>query len=324
MAEARAAAEADGKPGWKLTLRMPCYLPGDELRRQSRASRDDAPRLSRRALRTWAPTPRGTTAPVIRRILLLRREAAQLLGYPNFAALSLVPKMAKSVDEVLSFLRDLARRAKPFAERDYAELKAFAAAELGLADLAAVGPCVRVGEAEGPERFAFSEQEVRRYFPEGKVLAGLFRVAETLYGISIRRERGADVAPGRAVLRRRRRLRRADRPVLPRQLCASRESRAGRGRTTPSTAAAPARMCSIRFRTSPAISRRPTGDGPRDVHARRSHHALPRVRPRAAPASDARGGRRASPASRASNGMPSSFPASSWKISAGSGTCCRR
>src|SRR4029453_11263937 len=123
---------------------------------------------------------------VIRRILLLRRQAAHLLGYPNFAALSLVPKMAKSVDEVLAFLRDLGRRAKPFAERDYAEMKAFAASELGLDDLA---PWDRAYASERlkAKRYAFSEQELRRYFPEEKVLAGLFRVAETLYGISIRR-----------------------------------------------------------------------------------------------------------------------------------------
>jgi oligopeptidase A len=124
--------------------------------------------------------------PVIRRILLLRREAAHLLGYPNFAALSLVPKMAKSVDEVLAFLRDLGRRAKPFAERDYAEMKAFAASELGLDDLA---PWDRAYASEKlkAKRYAFSEQELRRYFPEQKVLAGLFHVAETLYRISIRR-----------------------------------------------------------------------------------------------------------------------------------------
>jgi oligopeptidase A len=80
--------------------------------------------------------PAWDNGPPIKRLLLLRREAAQILGYPNFAALSLVPKMAKSVDEVLAFLRDLARRARPYAKRDDAALRAFAAAELGLPDLA--------------------------------------------------------------------------------------------------------------------------------------------------------------------------------------------
>ena len=125
---------------------------------------------------------------MIRRILELRREAALLLGYANYAEVSLVPKMARSVDEVLRFLRDLARRAKPFAERDYAELVAFAREHLGIVDLAP-WDVAYASEKLKTARFAFSEQEVRPYFPEHKVLAGLFRVAETLYGIAIRESR---------------------------------------------------------------------------------------------------------------------------------------
>jgi oligopeptidase A len=189
VTEARAAAEAEGKPGWKLTLRMPCYLPvlthADSRTLRATMHRAFATRASELgASEAWDNTP------VIRRILVLRREAAQILGYPNFAALSLVPKMAKSVDEVLAFLRDLARRAKPFAERDYAELLAFAASELGLDTLE---PWDRAYASEKlkTKRYAFSEQELRRYFPEDKVLAGLFRIAETLYGISIRESEAA-------------------------------------------------------------------------------------------------------------------------------------
>ena len=183
--EARAAAMAEGKPGWKLTLRMPCYLPvlSHADNRALRATMHRA--FATRASDLGASEAWDNTA-VIRRILVLRREAAQILGYPNFAALSLVPKMAKSVDEVLEFLRDLGRRAKPFAERDYADLVEFAASELGLDTLE---PWDRgyASEKLKTKRYAFSEQELRRYFPEDKVLAGLFRVAETLYGISIRK-----------------------------------------------------------------------------------------------------------------------------------------
>jgi oligopeptidase A len=193
VTEARAAAEAEGKPGWKLTLRMPCYLPvlthADSRTLRATMHRAFATRASDLgAKEAWDNTP------VIRRILVLRREAAQMLGYPNFAALSLVPKMAKSVDEVLAFLRDLARRAKPFAERDYAELLAFAASELGLD---ALEPWDRAYASEKlkTKRYAFSEQELRQYFPEDKVLAGLFRVAETLYGISIRKSEAATWHP---------------------------------------------------------------------------------------------------------------------------------
>jgi oligopeptidase A len=131
---------------------------------------------------------------VIVRILTLRREAAEMLGYPNFAALSLVPKMAGSADEVLAFLRDLARRAKPFAERDFAELAAFARERLGLADFAP-WDLAYASERLKLERYAFSELDVRHYFPEHKVLAGLFRVVETIYGIAIRESRAATWHP---------------------------------------------------------------------------------------------------------------------------------
>ncbi len=96
--------------------------------------------------------------------------------------------MAGSVDEVLTFLRDLARRARPFALRDYAELVDFARDELAIPDLAP-WDIAYASEKLKAKRFAFSEQEVRRYFPENKVLTGLFRVAETLYGIAIRESR---------------------------------------------------------------------------------------------------------------------------------------
>ena len=193
LAEARAAAASDGKSGWKLTLRAPCYLPvmcyADNRALRATLHRAYATRAS-----DLGASPSWDNTLVIRRILELRRDAAQLLGYANFAELSLVPKMAKSVDEVLGFLRDLARRAKPFAERDYAELAAFARDDLGLADFAP-WDLAYASEKLKAIRFAFSEQEIRHYFPEEKVLAGLFRVAERLYGISIRESRAATWHP---------------------------------------------------------------------------------------------------------------------------------
>src|SRR4030095_6169700 len=115
----------------------------------------------------------------------LRKEAAELLGYRNYAEVSLVPKMAKSPPEVLSFLRDLARRTRPFAERDYAELSAFARDELGLSDFAP-WDIAFASEKLKAKRHAFSDREVKQYFPEEKVLSGLFRLVETIYGITIR------------------------------------------------------------------------------------------------------------------------------------------
>src|SRR5690606_18102074 len=122
--------------------------------------------------------------PLIARIVELRREQAGLLGYRNFAEVSLVPKMAHSPEQVLAFLDDLARRARPFAERDVAELREFAARELGIDTLEA-WDIAYASEKLRAARYAFSEQEVKQYFPEDVVMSGLFRVAETLYSVRI-------------------------------------------------------------------------------------------------------------------------------------------
>ena len=193
LAEARAAAEADGRAGFKLTLRMPCFLPVMQYadRRELRAALHRA--YFTRASDLGARPEWDNTA-VIGQILVLRREAAELLGYPNYAELSLVPKMARDAGEVLSFLRDLAHRARPFAERDFAELAAFAGEELGLPELAP-WDVAYASEKLKAKRYAFSEQELRQYFPEDSVLRGLFRVVETIYGIAIRESRAATWHP---------------------------------------------------------------------------------------------------------------------------------
>ena len=184
LAEARSAARADGQAGWKLTLRMPCYLPviqhaqdRDVRRRMHEGYATHASELGAR--------PEWDNGPIVERILLLRRELAQLLGYRNYAEVSLVPKMAQSPAEVTGFLRDLAQRARPYALRDVAELATFARDRLGLPDLAP-WDVAYASERLKTERYAFSEQEVRQYFPEDQVLAGLFRVTETIYGVRVR------------------------------------------------------------------------------------------------------------------------------------------
>jgi oligopeptidase A len=185
---AREAAEKDGKAGWKFTLHMPSYLPvmqyADSRRLRAAMYHAYATRAAE-----FGPTELDNT-PLIRRILELRREEAQLLGFANFAEVSLVPKMAESVPQVLAFLRDLAGKAKPFAEKDVAELRDFARRELGLETLEAwdVG---YASEKLLQARYAFSEQEVKQYFTEDKVLAGLFHVVETLFGVRLK----PDTAP---------------------------------------------------------------------------------------------------------------------------------
>jgi oligopeptidase A len=180
---ARAAAAAEGRDGCKLTLHMPSYYPvmqyaGDRALRE-RLYRAYATRASE-----FGPAALDN-GPLMQEILTLRQEQARLLGHASFAELSLVPKMAGSPAQVTAFLRDLARRARPQAERDLAELRDFARRELGLPDLQA-WDMAYASERLRLQRYAFSAQEVRQYFTLAKVLAGLFRVIETLFEVSIR------------------------------------------------------------------------------------------------------------------------------------------
>jgi oligopeptidase A len=181
---AQIAAKEDDRTGWKLTLRMPCYRPVMTYARD-RALRAELHRGYATRASELGANPDWDNAPIIRRILELRREAAELLGYPDFASLALVPRMAHSTREVMDFLHDLARHAKPVAQREYAELEAFARDALGLERLEAWD--LHYASEQLKERlYAFSSEEVRAYFPEDRVLAGLFRLCEALYGITIR------------------------------------------------------------------------------------------------------------------------------------------
>jgi oligopeptidase A len=188
---ALAAAQAEGKAGYKLTLKMPCYLPVMQF-----AVRSDLREKLYRAYVTRASDQAEGDArkfdntALISEILALRREEAQLLGYANFGEVSVVPKMAQSPEQVIAFLRDLARRARPYAEKDMADLRAFAAEHLGLADPKA-WDWPYISEKLKEARYAFSEQEVKKYFTAPKVLAGLFKIIETLFEVSIRRDTAA-------------------------------------------------------------------------------------------------------------------------------------
>ena len=181
---ARQAAEKDGRNGWKFTLHAPSYLPVMQYA-HDRALRETMYRASVTRASEFGK-PEWDNTPLIQRILKLRREEARLLGYVNFAEVSLVPKMAQSPAQVLAFLQDLALRARPFAERDAAELREFARRELGIAPLEA-WDIAYASEKLRARRYDFSDNEVKRYFPEDAVLAGLFGLVETLYGVRIAR-----------------------------------------------------------------------------------------------------------------------------------------
>ena len=180
---AQAAARAADQPGYKFTLHMPSFVPVMQY-------------AENRSLREKLYTAYATRASelgtqeldngaLMRELLQLRQEEATLLGYANAAEVSLVPKMAGSPAEVMGFLTDLARRARPGAERDLAELREFARSELGLPDLQA-WDMPFASERLKEKRYAFSEQEVKQYFTEDKVLEGLFHIIETVFEVRIR------------------------------------------------------------------------------------------------------------------------------------------
>ncbi len=194
---ARAAAQADGRDGYKLTLKMPCYLPVMQF-----ATSSALRQTLYRAYTTRASDQAETEAArqfdngaLIQEILALRREEAQLLGYNSFGEVSVVPKMAESPQQVITFLRDLAKKARPYAEKDLADLRAFAAEQLGLAD-PQPWDWSYIGEKLKEDRYSFSEQEVKQYFTAPKVLAGLFKIVETLFDVSIRRDTAPVWNPG--------------------------------------------------------------------------------------------------------------------------------
>nr|WP_315495049.1 M3 family metallopeptidase [uncultured Rhodoferax sp.] len=193
---ARAAAQAEGKEGYKLTLKMPCYLPVMQFAKSS-ALRAVLYRayVTRASTEAEPEFQKFDNSTIIRDILALRQEEAQLLGYANFGALSVVPKMADSPATVVTFLRDLARKARPFAEKDIADLRAFARDELGLNDPQA-WDWPYISEKLKEARYAFSEQEVKQYFTAPKVLAGLFKIVETLFDVEIREDSAPVWNPG--------------------------------------------------------------------------------------------------------------------------------
>ncbi len=182
-ANAKAAGLSEPEGICRLTLQAPCYGPVLKLA-DDRDLREQLFRAYATRASEFGPPALDNTA-LMRELLALRQEEALLLGHPTYADLALTPKMARSPQEVLDFIRDLAGRAKPAATAELAELKAFAAAELGLPDLQAWDRPF-ASEKLKQSRYAFSGEELRRYFTEPRVLQGLFKLLETLFEISIR------------------------------------------------------------------------------------------------------------------------------------------
>ncbi len=183
LAAARAQAEKDGRAGWKLTLQMPCYLPVQTYA-EDRGLREQLYRASAVRASELGDDAGLDNSALIDRILALRTELAALLGFASYADYSVATKMADSPQAVLAFLRDLGARSLPHARRDRAELEAFAMDELGLDDLQA-WDLAWASEKLKQARYSYSGQEVKQYFTEPKVLAGLFDLIQALYGLRV-------------------------------------------------------------------------------------------------------------------------------------------
>ena len=191
-AAAKAAADKAGISGWRFSLQAPSYLPVMQYasHRPLRAKMYRAYAVRASEFADCASQPEWNNDALINEILKLRSEMAQMLGYDSYAQVSLVPKMADNVPQVLAFLRDLAQRAKPHGAADLAELTQFAQTDLGFTE---VEPwdIAYISEKLKQARYSFSDDEVKQYFPEPKVLGGLFNVIERLFSVQIT----PDIAP---------------------------------------------------------------------------------------------------------------------------------
>ncbi len=199
-AQGKGEALRDGQALHKLTLKMPCYLPVMQFA-HSATLRETLYRAYATRASDQAPANAAQfdNTALIAEILQLRQEEAQLLGYASFGHVSVATKMASSPQQVTEFLRELAAKARPYAEKDLADLRAFAATKTGNAgNTPSLQPwdVPYLSEALKEARYAFSEQEVKQYFTAPKVLAGLFKIVETLFEVAIREDQAPVWNPG--------------------------------------------------------------------------------------------------------------------------------
>ena len=178
-----AAAQSEGKTGYKIGLQIPHYLAVIQYA-DNRELREQIYRAYVTRASELSDDGKFDNTANIDRTLENALKTAKLLGFKNYAELSLATKMANTPEQVLNFLHDLARRAKPFAEKDFAEIKAFARENLNIEDPQS-WDLSYAAEKLRQAKYAFSEAEVKKYFPISKVLAGLFAQIKKLYGIEL-------------------------------------------------------------------------------------------------------------------------------------------
>ena len=178
-----AAAQSEGKTGYKIGLQIPHYLAVIQYA-DNRELREQIYRTYVTRASELSDEGKFDNTANVEQTLANALKTAKLLGFKNYAELSLATKMADTPEQVLNFLHDLARRAKPFAEKDFAEIKAFARENLNIEDPQS-WDLSYAAEKLRQAKYAFSETEVKKYFPISKVLAGLFAQIKKLYGIEL-------------------------------------------------------------------------------------------------------------------------------------------
>jgi oligopeptidase A len=188
---ARQTAEQRGLKGWLLTLDFPSYLPVMTYADDPLLRRELYEAYQTRASDQGPNADEYDNSAIMDRILRLRHEQAQLLGFANFAECSLVRKMARSTDEVLHFLHDLAAKSKEQAERELDELKTFAAKQHAVAELEP-WDIAYYSEKLRQQRYSITQEEVKPYFPATRVVPGMFEVVGRLYGLSFQQVEGID------------------------------------------------------------------------------------------------------------------------------------
>lgn len=184
----QASAAQKGKTGYRITLQFPSYLPLMQYARDRRL-REEVYRAFTTRASELGPAQFDNT-PVIREILKLRKKEAGLLGFGNYAELSLATKMADTPQQVIGFLRDLNEKSRPFALRDIEELRSFAKESLGIANLEP-WDIAYASEKLRQAKFDYSDEEVKHYFTQDAVFSGLFKMVEKLYGIHIREDKAS-------------------------------------------------------------------------------------------------------------------------------------
>jgi oligopeptidase A len=186
------AAQEEDKDGWLLTLQMPSYVAIITYADNRELRREIYEAYSTRASAQGPSGAQWDNTAIIEQILSLRHEQAQLLGFANYAERSLATKMAETPQVVMSFLNDLAAKAKPGAEREFRELQEFAAPQLG-GDRLQAWDIAYYAEKLREQRFNLSQQALKPWFPAQHVIGGMFEIVKRLYGINIIESKTVDV-----------------------------------------------------------------------------------------------------------------------------------